>query len=166
MSLFRHEKICLESRLSPEEFTKRLEPFVEDGTQKETMPHYSGLVGPTSFDLKYLLQPSYVKGEIISKAYGSDINVDISLTRRHDALLVFAYLAFTLAAFLVTFGLIGAYKLHRPITLAGVFISMLWFSPSLAIYYICSTLLKQAHRWNEIFMESLLETNNDPEVES
>src|ERR1039457_6476275 len=107
MSLFRHETIVLESVLTPEEFKTRLDPFIESGTLKETLTEYSGTACETSFDLRYLLQPSYVKGKISPRLYGSDINIEVSLTPKYDILIVIAYLVFAFAAFLISFSLVG-----------------------------------------------------------
>lgn len=156
MSLFTNKEIHLQSCITPDEFKRRLAMLVDPGTPEGITPEFNGAIKEDGFDLKYLLQPSYVKGEIVQKEYGSDINISVSLARRYDWMIIFGYLFFAFAVFLISFNLIGSVRFHRPITATGILSSILWFTPSAVAYYACKGLLNQATKFNKIVFETLL----------
>lgn len=156
MSLFPSKEIHLQSSITPAEFRKRLSMFVEPGAAEGTTPEFKGDVKESVFDLKYLLQPSYVRGEVVENEYGADIDITVSLSRRYDFMMTFCYALFASAVFLISFSLIGSIKFGRPITASGLLTSVLWFTPSAVVYCVCKSLLDQAAKFNELFFESLL----------
>lgn len=163
MSLFPTKRLSFETAVPPARLIEALAKHVDTGTTPVEKPEYKGIIGDGGFRIKYLLKPSFVEGSVIDKAYGSDIDAEVSLPPSYGVLMVFAYISLAFAFFLSSGLVFGVLKFHKPLTTANLIGAGMYYLPSLVSYLLYATALRQAHRWNEIFIEDLLNRLTKPQ---